>query len=75
MGPSTYDLLKGLQEKISIVPELLESAKQLDKFYIPARYPDGWVSGVPGEYITKEDAESAINNSGKIVQFSQSFLA
>lgn len=60
---------------MKIADEIVKSAHQVDKFYIPARYPDGWASGMPGEYITKEDAESAVSNSGKIIQFCQSFLA
>ncbi|MFH1338472.1 MAG: HEPN domain-containing protein [Candidatus Omnitrophota bacterium] len=73
-GHSVTDLLKGLQEKIAIPSELIDKAKKLDRFYIPARYPNGWVSGTPAEYITKEDAQDAISNSEKIVQFCKSFL-
>lgn len=74
-GHSVSDLLKGLKEKINVSNDLIDRAKQLDKFYIPARYPNGWVSGIPAEYINKEDAQNAISNSKKILQFCKSILA
>jgi HEPN domain-containing protein len=41
-GHSVTDLLKASKERIDIPNELLDGAKQLDRFYIPARYPNGW---------------------------------
>lgn len=74
-GHSVSDLLKGLTEKLEVVDDLIDRARQLDKFYIPARYPNGWASGSPAEYITKEDAENAICDSEKILQFCDGILA
>ena len=73
-GHSVSDLLKGLGEKVNVPAELIDRARNLDKFYIPARYPNGWPSGIPAEYITKEDAQNAISNSEKILQFCEGFL-
>lgn len=73
-GHSVTDLLKGMQEEKDVPNELIEKGKQLDKFYLPARYPNSWVSGIPGEYINREDAQNAINNSEKIIQFCMRFL-
>ena len=73
-GHSVTALLKGLGEKIAIPEQLINKAKKLDRFYIPARYPNGWVSGTPAEYITREDAQDAISNSEKILQFCEDFL-
>ena len=74
-GHSVYDLLRGIAEKVDVPEEAFESAKGLDRFYIPARYPNGWSSGFPGEYITKKDAKNAISNSQKILRFCKSILA
>ena len=73
-GHSVTDLLKGIQKEVDVSDELIVKAKHLDKFYIPARYPNGWVSGIPGEYITMEDAQDAISNSEKILQFCSGLL-
>lgn len=74
-GHSVTELLKGLRKKINISEELLNSAKYLDKFYIPARYPNGWAEGIPAEYITEEDVKNAIGHSEKILQLCKGFLA
>lgn len=73
-GHSLNDLLRGLKERIDISDELIDRARQLDRFYIPARYPNSWASGTPSEYITKEDAQNAISNSEKIIQFCSCIL-
>ena len=74
-GHSVHDLLRGVAEKVDVPELLFESAKGLDRFYIPARYPHGWSSGFPGEYITKKDAKNAISHSKKILRFCKGILA
>ncbi len=71
---SVSNLLRGLTEKIEVFEDLIDRAKSLDRFYIPARYPNGWLSDIPAEYITGEDAQDAINNSEKILQFCENLL-
>lgn len=74
-GHSVTDLLTGLREKIDVEDKLIELARKLDRFYIPARYPNSWASGFPGRYISEEDARDAIGGAGKILQFCKSILA
>jgi len=74
-GHSVNDLLKGIAEKVNVSEEAFNSAKGLDRFYIPARYPNGWSSGFPGEYITRKDAKDAIRDSEKILRLCKSILA
>ncbi len=74
-GHSIKELLEGIKEKIDIPQDLIEKAKYLDRFYIPTRYPNGWPSGIPADYITKEETVNAISYSEKIVQFCKSFLS
>lgn len=73
-GHSVSNLLRGLIEKIEVSEDLINRAKSLDRFYILARYPSGWPSGIPAEYITREDTQDAINNSEKILQFCENLL-
>lgn len=44
---------------------VVECAKLLDKFYIPARYPDAWSEGEPYYYFTRGDSERAISCAGR----------
>ncbi|MBU1128129.1 MAG: HEPN domain-containing protein [Candidatus Omnitrophica bacterium] len=74
-GHSVFSLFKGLREKLEIDQDLLESAKLLDRFYISARYPNGWVEGFPGELITRKEAESAGSCAEKIIRFCEGILA
>ena len=74
-GHSLTDLCKGLQEKINVSEELLNKARFLDKFYIPARYPNNWISGTPADYITEGDANDATGFAEEILQFCDRILA
>jgi HEPN domain-containing protein len=68
-GHSVFALLKALGDKIEVSEQLIEAAKALDKHYIPTRYPNGFDSGMPGEYYTKKDAQEAIKNAREIIEF------
>ena len=74
-GHSVSDLCTGLREKVTVPVSLVDRAKRLDRFYIPARYPNGWAKGFPAEYITQKDAEDAISDSEEILRFCGSILA
>ena len=68
-GHSVFALLKALSDKIEVSERLIEAAKNLDKHYIPTRYPNSFDSGMPGEYYTKKDAQEAIKNAREIIEF------
>jgi HEPN domain-containing protein len=68
-GHSVFALLKELDEKIIVREDLFDIAKALDKHYIPTRYPNGFDSGMPGDYYTKKEAEEAIENARKVIEF------
>jgi len=68
-GHSVFALLKALGDKIEVTERLIEAGKTLDKHYIPTRYPNGFDSGMPGDYYTKKDAQEAIKNAREIIEF------
>jgi len=68
-GHSVFALLKALGDKIEVSERLIEAAKNLDKHYIPTRYPNGFDSGTPGDYYTQKDAQEAIKNAREIIEF------
>jgi len=74
-GHSCYRLLQGLQERCHIEEGLLEAARALDRFYIPARYPNGWDSGAPKDFIGEKDSSEAIGFAEEILRFCQGILA
>jgi len=46
-----------------------QACTTLDKYYIPIRYPDAWVEGVPEDYFTESDARDAINKALLIIKW------
>jgi len=49
--------------------ELVEKAKELDRHYIPTRYPNLHPEGAPMDYYTRADAERAVRYAGEILEF------
>ena len=45
------------------------SDANLDELYIPARYPNGFDAGIPGEYYNRNDADEAIKRSEEILKY------
>lgn len=74
-GHSLVNLLSGLQEKVAIDDAVLAAGRMLDRYYIPARYPNGWEAGMPMDYYTKEDAEGAIACAETILRVCERLLA
>jgi HEPN domain-containing protein len=48
--------------------------RELDRYYIPTRYPDGLPGTIPSEAYGSSDADSAINAATKILAFARNFL-
>ena len=73
---SAYELLKVVESflNIDVDEEVSEGTKFLDKYYIISKYPNGWISGTPHDFITKKEAEDTILHSGKIIRFCESIL-
>jgi HEPN domain-containing protein len=55
--------------------ELIEAAIQLDRHYIPTRYPNGFERGSPQDYYTETDARKAIEYAERILEFCDDFLS
>jgi HEPN domain-containing protein len=62
-------LLQELPEQVKAPEDLIEKAKVLDNFYIPARYPNGHPSGAPFEHYGSLQSGEAIRYAGEILEF------
>ena len=51
---------------------LFDCAKMLDKHYIPTRYPNGFDSGAPTDFYTRQEGEGAIRCAQRIIEHCQS---
>lgn len=74
-GHSVADLLKELSKKHEIPEELANGALELDKAYIPTRYPNVHPSGSPRRRYTKEEARRLIGYAERIVEFCSDLLS
>jgi HEPN domain-containing protein len=66
---STYTLAKECAQENNAFSSILSICAELDKHYIPSRYPNGLPDSTPSEVYLKQDAEVSINNSQKILDF------
>ena len=48
---------------------LVTSARILDKFYIPTRYPIGFESGAPTDFYTAGEAQNDIEQAEAILEY------
>ncbi len=74
-GHSVADLLKELSKKHDIPERLSDEALELDKAYIPTRYPNFHPSGSPRSRYTKNEARRLIGYAERIVKFCTDLLS
>jgi HEPN domain-containing protein len=68
-------LLQDLPEDIHLPAPLVDKAKVLDNFYIPARYPNSHPAGAPFEHYGPIQSEAAITYAGEIISFVRAQMA
>ena len=74
-GHSVLSLLRRLDEIIDVdIIEIEQCAKELDRHYIPSRYPDAYPSGRPEDYYTEKIAKEALTCALKIKEFAQNLM-
>lgn len=74
-GHSVSDLLQELSREQEVSKELIEEALELDKAYIPTRYPNAHPSGSPRTRYIKAEAQRLINYAEEIFKFCSSTLS
>jgi len=74
-GHSVADLLEELSKVREVSEKLMNGALELDKAYIPTRYPNAHPSGSPRSRYTKEEAGRLIEHAEKIVKFCSDILS
>lgn len=74
-GHSVFDLLNELSKHHAVREELVNEALELDKAYIPTRYPNAHPSGSPRTRYTKGEARRLIEYAEKILRFCTDLLS
>ena len=71
-----HSVLRLLRDLPLVAPEpLIEKARSLDAFYVPARYPNGHFTGPAYEYYGRMQSEEALRHAGDIIEFVRQALA
>jgi len=70
-GHSVLRMLRELPKGARPDRNLLKKGADLDKFYIPARYPNGFDWGAPMDYFTREDAEKAVADAEEVIAYAK----
>jgi HEPN domain-containing protein len=68
-------LLKELPEAVQASVDLIEKARVLDNFYIPARYPNSHPQGAPFEHYGPLQSEAALSYASEIIEFVRAKMA
>ncbi len=68
-GHSISRMLEHLPNEYKPPKDLVDKAKELDRHYIPTRYPNFHPEGAPLDYYTHEDAVRAVRYAEEIVEF------
>jgi len=74
-GHSVSGLLIKLPKKYEVSKSLINKAMELDKAYIPTRYPNSIPEGAPFEVYTREEAERLVSYAEEILKFCKSILS
>jgi HEPN domain-containing protein len=74
-GHSVADLLEALASSHTVPAELKEVALELDKAYIPTRYPNAHPTGAPHDRYGRKEAERLVADAEQVVRFCQDLLA
>lgn len=74
-GHSVSGLLEALAEVVDLPPDLMNKALELDKAYIPTRYPDAHPSGSPRRRYTQQEAERLIAHAEQILSFCKGIIS
>lgn len=68
-------LLRELPDVVSVPEALVEKARVLDAYYIPARYPNSHPEGAPFEHYGPLQSEEAIRYAREILEFAGAQMA
>ncbi|MFA5787864.1 MAG: HEPN domain-containing protein [Actinomycetota bacterium] len=74
-GHVVAKLLRELPDQVVTPEDLVEKAKVLDNFYIPARYPNSHAEGAPFEHYGTLQSEEALKYAREILEFVRAQMA
>ena len=75
-GHSVIKLLQSISElNIAVSKEIESCCRELDKVYIPTRYPDAYAWGAPMDYYSADNAIDSIKCAENVLNFIRGLLS
>ncbi len=74
-GHSVTAALRSLAENITIPDEIINLGQELDAYYIPTRYPNGFDMGKPSDYFNARMSSGALDAADRIIRFCKDSIA
>jgi HEPN domain-containing protein len=74
LGHSLFEMALELGQKDALFRGVEEAVKRLDRYYIPARYPNGLPGGSPFQTYTARDLDAALKDVETVVAASRAYL-
>jgi HEPN domain-containing protein len=74
LGHSLFEMVQELSQTDNAFQAVVDEARRLDRFYIPARYPNGLPGGSPFQVYTADDLGEAYEDVKRVFQISRIFL-
>jgi HEPN domain-containing protein len=74
-GHSITGILLQVKSKATLPEDVSEAARELDRVYITARYPNGFASGSPADYFTEKTSKQLIHDAQSILEFCRSQIS
>lgn len=71
-GHAVTEILRQLPASVAVEEPILHAARELDKVYITARYPNSFDAGKPADYFTEENSRQLISYGRRILEFCRS---
>jgi HEPN domain-containing protein len=74
-GHAITEIFRQLPASVAVPATLLDSARELDKVYVTARYPNGFASGAPADYFTERTSRELFTHAKQVLEFCRSQIS
>jgi len=71
-GHGIAEILRQLPAGLKVPPAILGGAMELDRAYIPSRYPNSFPSGIPRDYYDEHTSRELVGYARQILEFCRS---
>jgi HEPN domain-containing protein len=73
-GHNLNVLLRAIEPHVTIPPGVRAASGRLNRYYIPARYPDAFAQGAPAEQYFDADARQAVDDAEEVYRFAEGII-